>query len=125
MMKIYAGVKVNQSHNTPKEAQGERRYSSYSFTTSALDGGEWSASRPGLALPPRENMQAYPVSNFRIPESGCFFALASTVHSAQAATHREVISPNIKLECYIAHKCGNKKSGCVTCSLLLHIFYYF
>jgi hypothetical protein len=31
---------------------GERRYSSYSFTTSALDRGEWSASRPGRALPP-------------------------------------------------------------------------
>jgi hypothetical protein len=33
-------------------AWGERMYSSYSFTTSALDGGEWSASRPGRALPP-------------------------------------------------------------------------
>jgi hypothetical protein len=32
----------------------ERRYSSYSFTTSALDGGEWSASRPGRALPPEK-----------------------------------------------------------------------
>jgi hypothetical protein len=31
---------------------GERTYSSYSFSTSALDGGEWSASRPGCALPP-------------------------------------------------------------------------
>jgi hypothetical protein len=31
---------------------GERRYSSYSFLTSALEGGEWSASRPGPALPP-------------------------------------------------------------------------
>jgi hypothetical protein len=31
---------------------GERRYISYSFTTSALDGDEWSASRPGRALPP-------------------------------------------------------------------------
>jgi hypothetical protein len=29
-------------------------YSSYSFTTSALDGGEWSASRPGRALTPGE-----------------------------------------------------------------------
>jgi hypothetical protein len=28
----------------------ERRYSSYSFSTSALDGDEWSASRPGSAL---------------------------------------------------------------------------
>jgi hypothetical protein len=33
-------------------ACGERRYSSYPFLTSALDGGEWSASRPGRALPP-------------------------------------------------------------------------
>jgi hypothetical protein len=29
---------------------GERLYSSYSFTTSALEEGEWSASRPGRAL---------------------------------------------------------------------------
>jgi hypothetical protein len=29
---------------------GDRRYSSYSFLTSALEGGEWSASRPGRAL---------------------------------------------------------------------------
>jgi hypothetical protein len=34
------------------EAQGERRYSFFSFMISALDGGEWSASRPGRALPP-------------------------------------------------------------------------
>jgi hypothetical protein len=33
---------------------GERRYSSYSFSTSALDGGEWSASRPGRAFTPGE-----------------------------------------------------------------------
>jgi hypothetical protein len=31
---------------------GDRRYSSYSFLTSELEGGEWSASRPGRALPP-------------------------------------------------------------------------
>jgi hypothetical protein len=31
---------------------GDRRYSSYSFLTSALEGGKWSASRPGRALPP-------------------------------------------------------------------------
>jgi hypothetical protein len=34
---------------------GERRYSSYSFSTSALDGGgEWSASRPGRSFTPGE-----------------------------------------------------------------------
>jgi hypothetical protein len=31
---------------------GERRYSSYSFLTSAPDGGEWSASHPVRALAP-------------------------------------------------------------------------
>jgi hypothetical protein len=43
---------IKQSHNTPMEAQGERRYSSYSFSTSALDGDERSASSLGRALPP-------------------------------------------------------------------------
>jgi hypothetical protein len=32
-------------------AKGERRYSSYSFFTSAVDGAEQLASRPGRALP--------------------------------------------------------------------------
>jgi hypothetical protein len=32
----------------------ERRYSSYSLSTSALDGGEWSVSRPGHAFTPGE-----------------------------------------------------------------------
>jgi hypothetical protein len=31
-------VKVKQSHNTPVETQEERRYSFYTFSTSALDG---------------------------------------------------------------------------------------
>jgi hypothetical protein len=35
-------------------AWGERRYSSCSFSTSALDGGEWSASRLGRAFTPGE-----------------------------------------------------------------------
>jgi hypothetical protein len=35
-------------------AWGERKYSSYSFSTSALDGGEWSVSRHGRAFTPGE-----------------------------------------------------------------------
>jgi hypothetical protein len=38
--------KVNLSHHTPCRRLGERRYSSCSFSTSALDGGKWLASRP-------------------------------------------------------------------------------
>jgi hypothetical protein len=48
--------KVKQSRYTPwRRLGGERRYSSYSFWTSALDGGEWSASRPGRAFTPGES----------------------------------------------------------------------
>jgi hypothetical protein len=43
--------RLKLSRCTPRRRLGERRYSS-SFSTSALDGGEWSASRPGRALPP-------------------------------------------------------------------------
>jgi hypothetical protein len=42
---------LKQFHNTSMEAQRERRYSSYSFSTSALD-DERSASRPCHALTP-------------------------------------------------------------------------
>jgi hypothetical protein len=47
---LHIDKQIKQSHNIPVEVQGERRYSS-SFTTSALDRGEWSASRPGRSLP--------------------------------------------------------------------------
>jgi hypothetical protein len=43
-------VKLLRTHHA--EAKGERRDCSYSFFTSALDGGEWSASRKGCALAP-------------------------------------------------------------------------
>jgi hypothetical protein len=36
---------------TLMEAQGETKYSSCSFLTSALDGVAWPVSRPGRALP--------------------------------------------------------------------------
>jgi hypothetical protein len=44
--------KVNLSRYTPWRCLEGEGYSSYSFLTSELDGGEWSASRPGRALPP-------------------------------------------------------------------------
>jgi hypothetical protein len=47
-------LKVKQSRYTPWRRLGERRCSSYSFSTAALDGGEWPASRPGRAFTPGE-----------------------------------------------------------------------
>jgi hypothetical protein len=46
------GDKAVPLHAMEALGGGERRYSSYSFSTSALDGGEWPALRPGRALPP-------------------------------------------------------------------------
>jgi hypothetical protein len=47
--------KLKLSHYTPRRRFEERRYSCYSFSTSALDGGDWSASRPGRALAPEKD----------------------------------------------------------------------
>jgi hypothetical protein len=52
--------KVKQSPLHAVEAPGgERRYSSYSLLTSDLDGGQWSASRPGRALAPPPRFLLY------------------------------------------------------------------
>jgi hypothetical protein len=44
----------------PSRLQGERRYSSFSFLISEVDGDEWLASRPGRALPPGKDPR-YPL----------------------------------------------------------------
>jgi hypothetical protein len=49
---FYEGKRYSDPTTRHGGAWGERRYSFYSFFTSALDGGECSASRPGRALPP-------------------------------------------------------------------------
>jgi hypothetical protein len=46
--------KLKLSHNTLRRRLGGEEYSSYSFSTSALDAGEWSASCPGRALAPEK-----------------------------------------------------------------------
>jgi hypothetical protein len=48
------GKKDKAVRYTPWKRLGEMKYSSYSFSTSALDGGEWSALCPGRAFTPGE-----------------------------------------------------------------------
>jgi hypothetical protein len=43
-----------QSRYTPWRRLGGEEYSPYSFSTTALDVGEWSVSRPGRAFTPGE-----------------------------------------------------------------------
>jgi hypothetical protein len=43
--------KTKLSHYRHECAKEERKYSSYSFLTSALDGGKWSPSHPSRAVP--------------------------------------------------------------------------
>jgi hypothetical protein len=45
-------IKLKLSHHAPRKRLGDMRYSSYSFSTSTLDGCEWLVSGPGRALPP-------------------------------------------------------------------------
>jgi hypothetical protein len=54
-------VKVKLSRYMPWRHMGERRYSTFSYLASALDWGEWSASRPGCALPPGERTPPVPI----------------------------------------------------------------
>jgi hypothetical protein len=50
---LHVRLRLKLFHHTPRgRFGGGGRYSSYSFLTSALDWGEWSASRPGRYLPP-------------------------------------------------------------------------
>jgi hypothetical protein len=51
---IYIYIRCSSPTTHLWRLRGQRRCSSYSFTTSALDGGEWSASRLCSALPPRK-----------------------------------------------------------------------
>jgi hypothetical protein len=53
-LSVILEIKLKLCHYTPWRRLGERRCSSHSFSTSALDGGEWSASRPGRALVPEK-----------------------------------------------------------------------
>jgi hypothetical protein len=66
-MEVYEGTsKAKQSLYTPWKRLGGEEYSSYSFKTSALDGGEWSASRLGRALSPGKGPPV-PI----VQEAGC------------------------------------------------------
>jgi hypothetical protein len=58
---VVMSVAIKQSHNTPMEAQGKRRYSSYSFTTSAIDGVSGQRHAPG-ALYPQGKDPWYPLN---------------------------------------------------------------
>jgi hypothetical protein len=59
-MRVYVNKKQSSPAKRHGDAWGERRYRSYSFTTSALDGVVWSASRPGRALAPGKDPR-YPL----------------------------------------------------------------
>jgi hypothetical protein len=56
--------KLKLPHHTPRRGLGVRRYSSYLFSTSALDGDELPASRPGRALTPGKGQPVPIVQEF-------------------------------------------------------------
>jgi len=60
IIKTASWVKVNSSLSTPWGHLGERRGRSPLIFTSALDGGEWTTSRPGRCTPGQETW--YPLN---------------------------------------------------------------
>jgi hypothetical protein len=51
---LYTLLRLKLSHYMPRRRLGERRYSSYSFSTPALDGGEWLSVTPRPRFSPGE-----------------------------------------------------------------------
>jgi hypothetical protein len=51
-MSLFYQIERSSPTTLHEGAGRDKRFSSHSFMTLALDGGEWSASRPGRALPP-------------------------------------------------------------------------
>jgi hypothetical protein len=62
--------KAKQSRYTPLWCLGERRYSSYSFLTSALDWGEWSASRPAALCQGERTPGTHCIGGWMGPRAG-------------------------------------------------------
>jgi hypothetical protein len=53
-----------------EDVLGERRYSSTHYLTSALDGGEWSASRPGRFTPKERATGMHLMGGWVVPKAG-------------------------------------------------------
>jgi hypothetical protein len=61
----------NQSHNTPREAQGEdRMHSSYSFTSSALDAGVVSVTHRPPFTPGERTPSTHCTEGWVVPGAG-------------------------------------------------------
>jgi hypothetical protein len=63
-------IKQSSPATRHEGAWGERKYSSYSFLTSALDGGEWSASHSGRSLPPEKGPRGTHCTGWVDPRAG-------------------------------------------------------
>jgi hypothetical protein len=61
---------VKQSHNTRMEAQGERRYSSYLFTTSELDGVSGQRHAPSALYPRGKDTRTHWIGGCVGPRAG-------------------------------------------------------
>jgi hypothetical protein len=59
---------------------GEMTYSSYSFLTSALDGGEWSASRPDALCPGERTLDTHCTGGWVGPRAGLDTEVRGKIH---------------------------------------------
>jgi hypothetical protein len=100
----YSKGKVKLSRYTAWRRLGREEYSSYSFSTSALDEGEWSASRPGRSFTPGERTPGTLVQEagwappVRQPNTGpCPEPVESNPHTPKPISLRSVLIPSSHL----------------------------
>jgi hypothetical protein len=79
------------------EALGwERRYSSYSFSTSAIDGGEWSVSRSGRAILPGKGPPVPIVQEAGWAPEPVWTQRIEEISFAPAGDHGPVVHPVVR-----------------------------
>jgi hypothetical protein len=102
----YGTFKAAVSQHTYGGAGGERMYSSYSFTTSALDGGWVVSVTPQLHITPKE----------RTPSTHCAGGWVDPRASLDTKARGEILSPLLGIE--------PRMSVCLVCSQTLYWLSY-
>jgi hypothetical protein len=80
--------------------EGKRKYSPYSFLTSALEGSEWSASSPGCTLPPgKGHLVPNGQGAWWAPEPVWTQRLQEMYRNVQVKIYRTIILPVVLYGC--------------------------
>jgi hypothetical protein len=109
-IRVYIKSKVKLSCYMPWRCLWREEYSFYSFTTSALDGGEWSVSRPSCALPSEKDASTHRTGGWVGPRASLDTKARGRIPSPlpgmePQSTGRPVCSQTLYWLSYLAPRC--------------------